>query len=220
MNNIKSFSVIDQSSITGNIHIVGCGALGSQIAERLFRLNLTSKIIAYDFDIVEEKNLNNQTYFLQHIGLPKVEALADIAKSIDPDATLRYKNKKIKRLIHKEDDIIILALDNFNTRSKILESITGNPLVLSGGVSSYGGNIEITRGTENYQTLAEEYSKLPSGQEYDEDDLTPCGSPISIYHRIGIAAAIACEAIIKYKDSQDPLKKNIMYDLPNYLIIK
>ena len=60
MLNSKSFHVIDKDKVQGNIHIVGVGALGSRVVENLVRLNLTSKIIVYDMDQVEEKNLNNQ----------------------------------------------------------------------------------------------------------------------------------------------------------------
>lgn len=220
MLNIKSFSVIDKDAVKGNIHVVGVGALGSQIVERLIRLNLASKIIIYDMDTVEEKNLNNQAYLYKHIGMTKVEAMQDLSLNIDPDVKLRGKVKQVEYLRTKSEDIVILAIDNFQARGKILEQIEGNPLVISGGISSIGGNFETVRGTKHYKTLSKEYLSLESGLEYDENDLTPCGSPISIYHRIGFAASLICDAIIKYHSDIEDVNFNTVFDTPNLTILK
>lgn len=220
MLNTKSFSIIDKDKIKGNIHVVGVGALGSRIVENLVRLNLASKIVVYDMDVVEEKNLNNQVYLRRHIGMPKVKAMQDFALDIDGDAKLRIKNKQVEYIRTKSDDILILAIDNFAARAKILSQVEGNPLVISGGISSVGGNFEVVRGLDNYRKLAAEYEALPSGQEYDENDLTPCGSPISIYHRIGFAASLIADALIqKHLDTKDT-NSNIIFDTPNRFIIE
>lgn len=220
MINVKSFSIIDKDKIKGNIHVVGVGALGSMVVANLVRLNLASKIIIYDMDVVEEKNLNNQAYLRQHIGLPKVEAMQDLALQIDADAKLRIKNKQVEYLRTKDEDVVILAIDNFESRGNILAQIEGNPLVISGGISSIGGNFETVRGTENYQKLSKEYLSLEGGQEYDENDLTPCGSPISIFHRIGYAASLISDSVIKYYDKQEARNENIVFDTPNLLLMK
>lgn len=215
MLNVKSFGVIDKDKIKGNIHIVGVGALGSRIAENLIRLNLTSKIIVYDMDVVEEKNVNNQAYTQKHIGMAKVDAMKAIALDIDPDATLRIKNKKVEYIRTKDNDVVILALDSYSARASILSQIEGQPLVITGGISSIGGNFEVVRGTEKYGRLATEYASLPDDQEYDENDLTPCGSPISIFHRIGYAAALMAEEVVKNYNNPTEVDANTMFDVPN-----
>lgn len=219
MLNIKSFYIIDKDKIPGVIHVVGVGALGSLVVANLVRLNLASKIIVYDDDIVEEKNLNNQVYLKQHIGLPKVEALRDYCRMVDSDSDITIKNKRVEYLRTKSTDIVVLAIDNFNSRGKILSQIEGTPLVISGGISSIGGNFEIVRGKEHYESLSDEYLALKSGQEYDENDLTPCGSPISIYHRINFAASLICDAIVNKHSNIDNTKENIVFDIPNLLIL-
>lgn len=215
MLNVKSFSVIDKDKIKGNIHIVGVGALGSRVAENLIRLNLASKIIVYDMDVVEEKNINNQAYTKKHVGMTKVDAMRAIAEDIDPDARLRIKNKKVEYIRTKNDDVVILALDSFQARASILSQIEGEPLVISGGISSFGGNFEVARGKETYGKLATEYASLPDDQEYDENDLTPCGSPISIFHRIGYAASLIAEEVVKNYDKPDVIETNTLFDVPN-----
>lgn len=218
MINIKSFHVIDKQHIKGNIHLVGCGALGSLIGQNLVRLNLGSKIIAYDFDVVEDKNLNNQAYLAKHVGQPKVEAFKDLSEMIDPESEIRVKNKKVEWLVTQDDDIIILAIDNFSARKSILEGITGTPLLISGGISSIGGNIEVVRG--NYEKLASEYADIEGEPEYDENDLTPCGSPISIFHRINFAASVACDQLIQEHNREEDVYKNIVFDTPNQILMQ
>lgn len=217
MNNMKSFGVIDQDKIDGNIHIVGCGAIGSLAAENLIRLNLVSKIIAYDFDEVEDKNLNNQAYLRKHIGMAKVEALKDLAAMIDEDKKLRIKNKKVDYIRTKSSDIVILALDNYEARANIIANLEGSPLLVVAGANARGGNVEVVRG--DYSAILEEYKNLPSGQEYDQDDMTACGSPISIYHRIRTIASIVAEEVVNNYNNTNSINKNILLELPSMFLV-
>ncbi len=56
------------------VGIAGVGGLGSNIAIALARTGV-GQLIIVDFDIVEPSNLNRQQFFVDQIGLPKVEAL-------------------------------------------------------------------------------------------------------------------------------------------------
>ena len=57
-----------------SVGIAGVGGLGSAVAIALARVGIGQLLIA-DFDVVEPSNLNRQQYFIDQIGLPKVEAL-------------------------------------------------------------------------------------------------------------------------------------------------
>ncbi len=79
----------DLSSVLADavVGIAGAGGLGSNAAMLLSRVGVGSLIVA-DFDQVEETNLNRQFYFRNQIGVPKVVALGDNLRAIDPG--LRY----------------------------------------------------------------------------------------------------------------------------------
>lgn len=220
MINTKSFGVIDKDSIKGLIHVVGVGASGSRVVENLVRLNLASKIVVYDFDVVEEKNLNNQVYLRQHIGMPKVEALQDFCSMIDADAKIRIKNKKVEYIRTTSDDILILLVDSVDARVQIFSNIEGNPLVISGGISSVGGTVEISRGAENIKALRDHYEANKDVIANSPFDLTPCGSPISIYHRIGAVASVMCESLIRHvKYPEEEVSRKVLLDLNvNFLL--
>lgn len=220
MLNQKSFYVIDKDDVKGNIHVIGVGAMGSKIVEALVRLNLASKIVVYDMDTVEEKNLNNQAYLTCHIGKLKVDAIQNLSSMIDHDAQIRVKKKKVKSIRTKSSDTIFIAVDSFEARCSILNNIEGNPLVIAGGISSIGGNMEVVRGEDMYKKLASQYSSIEDTGEYDENDLTPCGSPISIYHRIQIISSFIVDRFILENENEKTIGYNIMVDIPNLIIIK
>lgn len=80
----KSFDYFDPTKVTDRIHIIGCGSVGSTIAENLVRMGL-SNIELYDFDRVEAHNIVNQMFTYDQIGKPKVEAVKELLERINPE---------------------------------------------------------------------------------------------------------------------------------------
>jgi tRNA A37 threonylcarbamoyladenosine dehydratase len=85
LNLSKSYDFFKPEDCRERIHIIGCGSVGSTVAELLARFGLT-KLTLYDFDSVEPKNLANQMFRQEHIGLPKVEALSGMIAEINPES--------------------------------------------------------------------------------------------------------------------------------------
>ena len=77
MNLSKSFEFFDPAKCKGRIHIIGCGSVGSTVAELLARFGITDFVL-YDFDTVEPHNIVNQMFTAKHIYKPKVEALKEM----------------------------------------------------------------------------------------------------------------------------------------------
>ncbi len=69
-----------KASVVG---VAGIGGLGSSVAIALARIGI-GKLILADFDIVEPSNLNRQQYFINQIGMPKVHAMRDNLRQINP----------------------------------------------------------------------------------------------------------------------------------------
>ena len=88
MNLIKQRDYFDPlNEIKYPIHIIGIGAIGSTIATMLARMGI-QKLHIYDFDKVEEKNVCNQQYFADQVGLTKIEALENTLIKINPNLEL------------------------------------------------------------------------------------------------------------------------------------
>ena len=85
MNLSKSIEFFNPTKVKERVHIIGCGASGSTVAELLARAGL-EKITLYDFDKVESHNIANQMFKDSDIGRNKAEAVKDMMLSINPDA--------------------------------------------------------------------------------------------------------------------------------------
>lgn len=85
MNLVKSQDYFNPIDVTSRCHIIGCGSVGSTVAELLIRLGIT-KISLYDFDIVSAHNLANQMFTNADIKRLKVDAVKDMLCAINPEA--------------------------------------------------------------------------------------------------------------------------------------
>lgn len=121
MNLTKSYDFFKPEQVAERIHIIGCGAVGSTIAELLARAGLT-KVTLYDFDIVEPHNIANQMFFHDDIGKPKVEAVRDLMLRINPDAEKDIRIKPEGYVGQRLSGYIFLAVDNIDLRREICEA--------------------------------------------------------------------------------------------------
>lgn len=120
MNLNKHLDFVNTTETTAPIHIVGCGALGSRVAELLIRLGfgINNKIVLWDFDTVDEHNITNQLYRAVDVGQPKLQALASMLLDINPKATIQLKREWTGQLL---SGYIFMAVDNIDIRRAIVE---------------------------------------------------------------------------------------------------
>jgi len=182
------------------IGIAGAGGLGSQVAVALARVGVGTLIIA-DFDIVEPSNLNRQQYFIDQIGLPKVDALADNLKRINPWTKVRphqvkVEPKNIDELFAKVD-ILVEAFDKPDQKAMLaghwLKHFRHRPLVAGSGMAGYGpsNSIATIRVTENFYLCGDGTSAAAPGQGL----MAP---------RVGIAAHHQANAVLRLLLQEPP----------------
>ena len=114
----KSFEYFDPNAVDGKCHIIGCGSVGSTIAENLARLGIT-KFVLYDFDIVEPHNLANQMFVNADIKKPKIEATKRIITDINPEAESTIELHPEGYTGQKLNGYVFLAVDNIDLRRDI-----------------------------------------------------------------------------------------------------
>lgn len=129
MDIVKSYEFFKPETCNERIHIIGCGAIGSTLAENLVRYGLR-KITLYDFDDVCAHNVANQMYGEADIGRLKVDALKDALLRINPELrdTLRtvpqgYQNQHLS-------GYVFLCVDDIDLRRNIAETNKDNPFIL------------------------------------------------------------------------------------------
>lgn len=117
----KNFHLISK---TKKIVIVGCGGIGSPLAELLVRGGFVN-LILIDNDIIDETNLQRQIFFEEDIGEYKANALKKHLLKIDKESKIEDKigllNSKNIKDICLNCDLIVDATDNFSTRKVINE---------------------------------------------------------------------------------------------------
>lgn len=124
MNLSKSYEFFNPSEFKDRIHIIGCGSVGSTVAELLIRFGLTN-ISLYDFDIVEDRNLVNQMFTGDDLYKPKVECVAANLVRIVPEGDRKELSKCLELFPNGWDSqklygYVFLCVDNIELRKRIV----------------------------------------------------------------------------------------------------
>lgn len=138
---------VHQKVKRARVGIAGLGGLGSSVAVALARLGIGHLVLA-DFDVVEPSNLNRQQYFIDQIGMPKVEALKVNLDRINPYVQVECHQVVLDRenipQIFKETQILVEAFDRADTKemliTTVLDRMPGHLVVAASGLAGYGPN--------------------------------------------------------------------------------
>ena len=122
----KSREFFDPSKVEGKLHIIGCGSVGSTLAENLARCGCDNFVL-YDFDVVEQHNLVNQMFRVQDIGKNKAECLTEILKEINPEVKVKVVTEGWNGKLLS--GYIFLAVDNIELRRQFVEQHLQSPVV-------------------------------------------------------------------------------------------
>jgi len=157
-----------QSACVG---IAGAGGLGSNIAVSLTRAGIGRLIIA-DHDVVSVSNLNRQQFYLDQVGLPKVEALKANLERISPFTQviihqLRVCPENLLQLFGN-CDILVEAFDLADQKLMLIENwldlYDDRPLISASGLAGVGNNNSIdTMQSGNLYVVGDQSSELQPG---------------------------------------------------------
>ena len=123
----KSLEFFNPENVKGRCHVIGCGSIGSNVAELLARYGIED-ITLYDFDDVKSHNIANQIYTEEDIGKPKTECLANILYKINPrlKQKLRIKGEYTDQIL---TDYVFMCVDSVEVRQQIVQANRLNPMV-------------------------------------------------------------------------------------------
>jgi len=111
------------------IYILGCGAIGSNIAMNLAFDRRDENLMLIDFDKVEPRNyqFGTQQYFREQVGARKVEALTmNIYRATGGVKNIKFMEMKLWEKggdscypAFSKDDLVIDCFDNYESRELI-----------------------------------------------------------------------------------------------------
>jgi molybdopterin/thiamine biosynthesis adenylyltransferase len=125
---VKSYEFLRPESVRERIHIIGCGSVGSTVAELLARFGLTQMTL-YDYDTVAPRNLANQLFRQAHIGMRKVDALAAMLCEINPEIADSLKLETDGYSNQPLSGYVFLCVDDIDRRREIATAHKDDPYV-------------------------------------------------------------------------------------------
>lgn len=197
----KSHDFFQPEKDRTRIHIVGCGSVGSTLAENLARCGVTTMTL-WDFDVVEPHNICNQMFRQQDVGRPKVEALKDILTEINPDLTDTVELKPDGWQGKLMSGYVFLCVDNIELRRKIVEAHMDSPYVKA--------MFDFRTLLESAQHYAADWSDYKSKQNFlksmqfsheeaaEETPVSACGVTLGVATTVRLICALGTNNYINF----------------------
>ena len=220
MNLSKSYDFFKPESIQSRVHIIGCGSVGSTIAENLARCGVT-KMTLWDFDKVEPHNIVNQMFRAQDFGKPKVEALAGLLADINPDIreslVLKPEGWQGKLL----SGYIFLAVDSIDLRREFVEKHFDS--------SAINAVFDVRTALTSAQHYAADWRIIQQKQSLlnsmgftheeaaAETPVSACGVTLGVATTVRLVSALAVNNFINFVKG-GPLKKLVIIDGFNFTL--
>ncbi|MBU7041430.1 MAG: ThiF family adenylyltransferase [Theionarchaea archaeon] len=132
-----------------SVVVVGCGALGSSIAEHLTRAGV-GDILVVDRDFIELSNLQRQHLFTEaDVGEPKAEITEARLKAVNSDISITgvVDDVTCRNVEHyiKNRDLVLDGTDNLDVRFLLNDACNKNktPLIFGACVAVHGMSMSI-----------------------------------------------------------------------------
>ena len=210
----KSYEFFKPDMLESRVHIIGCGAIGSTVAENLVRFGIT-KITLYDFDTVEAHNIANQMFRHTDIGKLKIDALAEYLTEINPECAADLQLVKEGWTGQRLSGYVFLCVDNIDLRREIATACKENTFVKG----MFDFRMRLTD-AQHYaadwsdQKMVETFIKSMAFSHDEAKEATPvsaCNITLSVVPTVREVVALGVSNFINFVKG-GPLKKMILID--------
>ena len=197
----KQYEFFKPELVDKRVHIIGCGSVGSTIAENLVRCGI-SNLTLYDFDKVEAHNITNQMFRYGDIGSLKVDALKEILVEIDPAAKSTIKTNSSGWNGEMLSGYVFLACDSIEVRKKFVEEQKNNMTIkavfdirtMITGAQHYAAdwrNIKMKEDLLESMNFTHEEARV-------ETPVSACGVTLGIVTTVRLISALAINNLINF----------------------
>lgn len=199
----KSYEFFQPEKHKGRIHIIGCGSVGSTVAENMARLGVRSFEL-WDFDEVEPHNIANQMFTKNDIGKFKVDAVSDLILSINDEASVK---------VHKDgwngetlSGYVFLCVDSIDIRRRIVEQHKDNMFVKA----MFDFRTRLTDAQHYAADWSDEKMKenLLNSMDFtheeaaDETPMSACGVILGVASTVRLIAAMGVNNYVRFVKGQ------------------
>ncbi len=218
MNLLKMQDYFDPDLVRGTIHIIGCGSVGSTVAELLARYGVKNMIL-HDNDVVESKNIVNQMFREKDIHEQKTIALRNILKEINPDLKVTCCDKWDEDTL--VNGYVFICVDSMETRQRIAHAL------------EYNSNIRLVMDFRTGLTTADCFAcrwndyearqKFLKSMNYRDSDVenpvSACGNTLGVAGTVRLISTCGvCNFIEFVRSYEKYLKTMINIDIENITV--
>lgn len=195
----KSYEYFQPEKYNSMIHIVGCGSVGSTLAENLARCGV-AKMTLWDFDDVEPHNIVNQMFRQQDVGKKKVDALKDILTDINPEIEVKLKPNGWSGQMMS--GFIFLCVDSIDIRREIVELHKDSAFVKV--MFDFRTTLESAQHYAADWTNVKEKENLLNSMQFthaeaaDETPVSACGVTLGVATTVRLICALGVNNYINY----------------------
>lgn len=216
----KSYEFFQPEKDDARIHIVGCGSVGSTIAENLARCGVT-KMTLWDFDKVESHNIVNQMFTQNDVGKLKVDALKNILMDINPEIAKTVEVKPDGWQGKLMSGYIFLCVDSIELRREIVEKHMDSPFVkavfdfrtLLEGAQHYAAD------WSNFKMKQDLLKSMQFSHEEaaEETPVSACGITLGVATTVRLICALGVNNYINFVKGHG-IKKLVIIDGFNFIL--
>jgi hypothetical protein len=195
MNYSRQLAVIDPNDLKDlRVDLIGAGAVGSYISWELAKIG-TKNMHLWDADIVQDHNVCNQMFNLEHVNKPKVLAVAEMLKA----GTGMMPSMHAQMVEGKTEfgDYVFLAVDSMKVRKDIWEHSIKKNRHISRMIEVRMGASDMRVYTINPNLPEDIVGWEDSLYSDDEAEVSLCGSSVSIAPTAMLTASLAVWQLIR-----------------------
>lgn len=215
----KSLDFFNPADVKERIHIIGCGSVGSTIAELLARFGLKN-ISLYDFDKVEEHNIVNQMFREGDVGKNKAVATKEIMLDINSDLEETVKIYPQGWTGQKLSGYVFLCPDDIDVRREIATANKSNMNIKAmfdvrtrlTDAQHYAANWRDLREIENFI----ESMNFTKEEAKDSSPVSACGVTLGVAPTVRLVCNIAVCNFLNFVKGNG-LHKMILCDAFNFV---
>lgn len=154
-----------------NVIVYGLGAIGSNLMLQMSKMYPEFKYIGFDYDKIEERNIKTQAYFIEQVGMPKVNAMQILMQRFNRKIKYLPNNKKVIEPpnFNTEEYLVIDCFDNSESR-KLLTGLP-KPTIHIGFSPQYSAEI-----------IWDETYDVPGDVDPEQNDICSMDEAVSFIH--------------------------------------
>ena len=197
----KSYEFFQPEKDRSRVHIIGCGSVGSTLAENLARCGVTQMTL-WDFDTVEEHNIVNQMFRHQDIGKRKVDALKEILVDINPELTGTVEVKPSGWQGRLLSGYIFLCVDSIEPRRDFVEKHMDTPYVKA--VFDFRTSLESAQQYAADWSVYKAKQDLRNSMQFSDEEasaetpVSACGTVLGVATTVRLICALGVNNYINF----------------------